>query len=215
MNDAIKSMAYAMISKGFQIYLPEEANYFVANRIVCSNCNEPWYMNLPECFICGMQNPFLYRCENCGAFVSVTNAGKKCNNCHKENTLHLECPNPKCPTNTDKKLKNLINSKGGVFHEDSGFSIALQSCLKCGNSTHFYQVRKIAVFDFDKLLGEPICDDPENLLKLSFVIIRNNKSYLLRRPINFNFEKGSFPNIKESDIGKILEFIFDKKFDYY
>lgn len=150
MENELKSIAYASISKGVQIYIPDKDGYIVGCRLVCSDCNEPWYMNLTECFVCGAINPFLYHCSNCGTHISITNAGKRCNKCGKENTLHLECSNPKCLTNKNKKIHRLINEMGGVFDKNSGFLISLQYCLKCGGQFHKYQIRKFVIKTIDK-----------------------------------------------------------------
>lgn len=142
-------------------------------RLVCSDCGEPWYMSLTECFICGSINPFLYHCDKCGAYVSITNAGKKCNKCDEEGSLHLECPNKDCLTNTNTELKTDINLRGGSFHKHGGFLISCQYCLKCGSQLHEYILYKFYI----KAINNTIVDfkainfDSIDILKNNTIII--------------------------------------------
>lgn len=222
MENEIKSIAYACISKGVQIYLPDEDGYIIGSRLVCADCNEMWYMNLTECFLCGAINPFLYHCEDCGAYVSITNAGKKCNSCGEENSLHLECPNPKCLSNTNKKLKNLVNGKGGVFSRESGFLISLQYCLKCGSQYHRYQVRKLFIktINGDAInKNDLINSENEKLDSFSFVIFRRQDKedikYAVHKSDEIIFDKNDKFVIKnfKNDFEKIVNEIFFKKYD--
>jgi len=172
----LKSISHAMIAHGIHIYIPSgHKNYIIGSRLTCAECNEPWFMNFTECFLCGAVNPFLYRCDNCRAFNSITNASGRCNNCGKQGTLNLECPNPQCLSNTDKSVHAAINQLGGVFNMNSGFKISLQRCLNCGSQYHKYQTRKIYVVttpstNVDK--GKFTPDDPELLRSSSFVVFR-------------------------------------------
>ena len=222
MDNEIKSIAYASISKGVQIYLPDKDGYVIGSRLVCADCNEMWYTNLTECFLCGAINPFLYHCEDCGAYVSITNAGKKCNSCGEENSLHLECPNPKCLSNKNTKLKKVINAKGGVFDKESGFLISLQYCLKCGSQYHHYQVRKLfikTIKDEEIYKSDLISSDNEKLDYFSFVIFRKqdkeNIKYAVHKLDGINFDKNDKFTVKNfhEDFEKIIDEIFLKKYN--
>ena len=203
MENELKSIAYASISKGVQIYIPDKDGYIIGCRLVCSECNEPWYMNLTECFVCGAINPFLYHCNNCGTHVSITNAGKRCNKCEKENTLHLECSNPNCLTNKNDDIHNLINEKGGAFDKNSGFLISLQYCLKCGGQFHKYQVRKLIV----KTVEKDVINKKELTLDYSDL---DSSTFLIFR---YTSEKGLLYSIlKLSDLRKLPDTIKLKEF---
>lgn len=151
MNSETKSIAYALISNGLQIYLPEDENSILVSKLICQNCGEPWYMNLTECFLCGAINPFLYKCNVCNNYVSITNAGKKCNKCGKEDTLHLECPNPNCLSNKDSLVKEKINDFGGCFNKNSGFLTSMNYCLKCGSSYHKYETVRLFICNSNEI----------------------------------------------------------------
>lgn len=222
MDNEIKSIAYASISKGVQIYLPDKDGYVIGSRLVCAECNEMWYTNLTECFLCGAINPFLYHCESCGAYVSITNAGKKCNSCGEENSLHLECPNPNCLSNKDKKIKKLINEKGGVFDRESGFLISLQYCLKCGSQYHHYQVRKLFIKTVknDELNKNDLTQlTNEKLDVFSFVIFRKHEGNIIKYSVykfdEIIFDKNGKFEVKnfQDDFEKIINEIFSKKYD--
>lgn len=220
MENELKSIAYASISKGVQIYIPDENRYIVGCRLVCSECNEPWYMNLTECFVCGAINPFLYHCNHCGTYISITNAGKRCNNCGKENTLHLECPNPKCLTNKSKDIHTSINTKGGVFNKNSGFLISLQYCLKCGGQLHNYQIRRLIVktIEKDTISKRELTFNKNTLDKSTFIIFR----YAPKKEVLYSFirldDVHKLPDLIKlkhfkEDFGEVIEEIFDKKND--
>jgi len=222
MENELKSIAYACISKGIQIYIPEDERCILGCRLVCNECNEPWYMNLTECFICGAINPFLYRCDSCGAYISITNAGKKCNKCGKEGTLHLECPNPNCLTNTDSELHKNINKKGGVFNKNSGFLISLQYCLKCGGQLHNYQIRKLYVKTINKKIihkKEILSLIKNDIDKYTFIIFRIPSKKRIRysylKPVEILKTKKEFiklKNVKE-EFEEIINEIFNKRYD--
>ena len=176
MKRELKSIAHAAIANGVHIYIPTgDKNYIVGSRLVCAECNEPWYMNFTECFLCGAVNPFLYRCENCRAFSSITKASDKCGNCGQQNTLHQECPSPKCLSNTNGDVHKAINKIGGVFNKNSGFRISLQRCLNCGSQLHVYQVRRIIVFTLSSTRVDKTnlqIDDSKVLSSYSYIIFR-------------------------------------------
>lgn len=222
MKRELKSIAHATIANGIHIYVPEgDKNYVVGSRLACAECNEPWYMNFTECFICGAVNPFLYRCDNCESFVSITTARRTCSSCGKPRTLHLECPNPKCLSNTDKTVHDAINKMGGVFHKSSGFRISSQYCLNCGSQHHKYQVRRISVFTVPSRKVDKkslSIDDPEVLFPFSFIIFRIRG----KNGIEYSFLKlkeylgiGKSFELSEiyKDFAKVLGQIFSKEND--
>lgn len=176
MNNETKSIAYAFIANGVQIYLDDKEDEFITSKLVCSDCGGPWYMNLTECFLCGAINKFLYRCANCGEFNSITNSSIKCSKCGS-NELYLACPNENCISNRDKELAKEINKFGGVFNKKSGFLISQQYCLYCGSQLHVYKNYKIKVFTATS--GALSMDETRlNASKLgenSYVIIRRKK----------------------------------------
>lgn len=149
MNTENKSIAYAFIANGVQIYL-SDYEYFLASRLCCLDCGDAWYMNLTECFLCGAINPFLYTCSNCKNLIPITNSTKICSNssCNSENSKLLSsCPNSICISNTEHAIKAIIDRRGGVFNKDSGMLISQQYCLNCGSNQHIYKTYKIIVRD--------------------------------------------------------------------
>jgi len=149
MNNDEKSIAYAFIANGVQIYLSDSLNYFTISKLICNNCGHSWYMNLTECFLCGALNPFLYRCGECGSFQSITKSSGKCSKCNSIK-LVTACPNPDCLSNKNERVFEEANKFGGVFNKDSGLLISQQYCIKCGNDTHRYQNYKIYVRKINK-----------------------------------------------------------------
>lgn len=144
MNHETKSIAYAFVAHGVQIYLGEEDDQFITSKLVCLDCGGSWYMNLTECFLCGAINKFLYRCSKCGEFISITNSSGVCNKCGSKD-LYMACPNENCISNTDAELSTEINQFGGVFDKESGFLISQQYCLYCGSQVHVYRDYKVKV----------------------------------------------------------------------
>lgn len=141
MKTDLKSIAYAFIANGIQIFFTDY-DYFIANKLCCLNCGESWFMNLTECFLCGTLNSFLFNCLDCDNLISITNSSGQCNKCNSKNIV-LACQNKNCFSNTNHKLKSFINSRGGVFNKDSGMLISQQYCLNCGNDLHKYKTYKI------------------------------------------------------------------------
>ena len=138
-----KSIAYAFIANGVQIFL-NDRDYFIASKLVCAECGDSWYMNLTECFLCGAKNPFLYRCSSCRSFQSITKSSGKCNSCSSED-LFMMCPNENCISNKDQDINKEANEFGGVFNKDSGLLIAQQYCLNCGSQKHRYKDYKVFI----------------------------------------------------------------------
>ena len=144
MNKDEKSIAYAFISEGVQIYLNEKIDYFLISKLICSDCGFPWYMNLTECFLCGVLNSFLYRCETCKKFESITKSNKMCNDCKSEK-LFMSCPNKDCISNKNEVLFEEANKLGGTFDKNSGFLTSQHYCNNCGGNYHEYKNYKVYV----------------------------------------------------------------------
>lgn len=139
MKRDIKSIAYALISKGFEAYIPEDRDYILINRLECSECHEQWFMNLNECFICGSFEPQLNQCIHCGGYISKTNASNKCPHCGQRKKTTSPCLNPDCLSNKNFKVKIEIDKKNGVFDRNNAcFFIAEQNCIKCGSKYNIY-----------------------------------------------------------------------------
>ena len=170
MNNDNKSIAYAFIANGVQIYLNDE-DHFLVSKLICVDCGNSWYTNLTECFLCGAINPFLYRCSSCGKFQSITKSGDECSNCRLKD-LKMVCPNPDCLSNTNKDISKEANKYGGIFNKESGLSIAQQFCLSCGSKHHTYKNYEIHVRVADK--------DEIEFKKLNiFSKYMSNNSYLI------------------------------------
>lgn len=142
-----KSIAYAFVANGVQIYLSDNG-YFLASKLACMDCGESWYMNLTECFLCGTINPYLYTCASCGAFQSITKSTSSCSECGSSE-LYMSCPNTECISNTNETIFSEANGFGGIFNKNSGFSIAQQHCLNCGSKHHVYKNYKVYVRSVD------------------------------------------------------------------
>lgn len=157
MNNKTKSIAYAFVANGVQIYLSEEDDQFVTSKLICFDCGGPWYMNLTECFLCGAINKFLYRCSKCKEFVSITNSSGACSECGSKD-LYMACTNEDCVSNKDGELSKEINQYGGVFDKESGFLISQQYCLYCGSQSHVYKnyTVKVTTATSDELSADEI-----------------------------------------------------------
>lgn len=194
MNRETKSIAYAFIASGVQIYFGDENDLFVTSKLICSNCGGPWYMNLTECFLCGSLNDFLYKCAECDSFTSITNSSVKCSKCGSTD-LYLACPNPDCISNTDNQLSQEIKELGGVFNKESGFLISQQYCLFCGSQLHKYMNYKVKVIETvpDSISLEATRLDPTISKENSYLIIKKKEngkiSYGICNPINIRNPK--------------------------
>ena len=139
MDVNLKSLAYFFVSKGYAIYFNEEdPETILLSRLVCKECGHPWYMDLTECFYCGMVNTYTAQCLECNRIYSITNARKSCTVCNRK--LFYACRNPECPSNTDPIVKSACNERySGVFDRDSPFSTALEHCINCGYDATRYE----------------------------------------------------------------------------
>jgi len=173
MNNDEKSIAYAFIANGVQIYLNDEEDFFIISKLICNECGNSWYMNLTECFLCGSKNSFLYRCSKCGKFQSITKSNNKCNNCGS-NELFMVCPNPNCVSNKDSQILQEANNYGGVLNKNSGLIIAQHYCLNCGSNFHRYKNYKIYVRKIEKenVPFNELKIDTNKISESSFLIIK-------------------------------------------
>ena len=196
MNISEKSIAYAFIANGIHLYFSEE-DFFLVSRLVCKDCGDYWYMNLTECFICGALNPFLYKCNSCGSFQSITKSSHKCSNCDSEE-LFMTCPNPDCLSNTDTDILSEANKFGGVFNKNSGLLISQQYCLNCGSKSHVYKTFRIFV---RAVKSKTVKFDT---LEINREIITDNDYLIIKYLANKDSIKYRLYKIQEI-IGKVLE----------
>ncbi|WP_414469266.1 hypothetical protein [Methanobacterium sp. ACI-7] len=144
----LKSIAYLFVSRGFDIYINEnDENSLLVSSLICNECGHPWYMDLSECFFCGMINTFTIQCPNCGDFHSITGTTFECKKCGEE--LIFACANPKCPSNDNDIIfeatlygKNKDKNKG-VFYKGSALSTSMSYCLECGNESNHYETKRV------------------------------------------------------------------------
>lgn len=201
-----KSIGYAFIANGIHVYLHENNVDLYVTRLVCHDCGAPWYMNITECYVCGIINPYLYQCLDCSKFTSITNAAKKCKDCNSNNIV-LACVNADCITNQVEELKDQINSFGGVFNKNSGFSIAQQYCMHCGSNFHHYRSYSIKIFyteDQIQDVEEIINSNIDNDLILIKEKLNNSLKYHLYK-IN---EVQELSHLEFTKFNEIISFLF-------
>lgn len=213
-----KSIAYAFIANGVQIFLNDK-DYFIASKLVCSDCGDSWYMNLTECFLCGSKNPFLFKCSSCSSFQSITKSSGKCNSCHSED-LFMMCPNENCISNKDNEINKEANGFGGVFNRDSGLLIAQQYCLNCGSQKHQYKDYKvfIRIIDTKEFTLQDLNLDMNDFTKDSILIVKykskeSNLQYCLLKHKDLTTQRIKLGNLKNSfsDIVNELFPVGDRK----
>ncbi len=212
MNSETKSVAYAFVANGVQIYLGDDDNKFVTSKLVCNNCGGTWYMNLTECFLCGSINKFLFRCQDCEEFVSITNNSRVCGNCGSKK-LYLTCPNNDCISNKNKELSGEINKLGGVFNKLSGFLIAQQYCLNCGSQEHIYKnyIIRVITTTSDVLSTNEILLNSSEWEIDSYVILRLKRKdkirYSVFKAADFNGKRIELEEIYDN-FSKVVEFLY-------
>ena len=144
-----KSIMYKIISLGYPTYIGDNDDEFLITALVCSNCGNLWSMSRSECMFCGVENPHVYKCRECGQMYSITRATKKC--CNKD--LIKICVNENCITNTNEKIRNLFDEKGGVFEiNKSGATLNEMRCKHCGYKENEYKsilLKLVENFDCD------------------------------------------------------------------
>ena len=215
MNNETKSIAYAFIANGVQIYLGDEIDHFITSKLICSDCGMPWYMNLTECFLCGAINKFLYRCADCKEFVSITNSSGKCTACGSMD-LYMVCPNPDCISNKDEALLKEINGYGGVFNRQSGFLISQQYCLYCGSQYHSYKNYKIRVITITSkiMTSNDILTSSSQLTDNSLLIVRvksgGNISYGSYKVSELNGENIELKNL-HTNFTEVIDSLYPKR----
>lgn len=183
MNLTYKSIAYAFIANGIQVYFTDNSGYdFLAVRLECMDCGKPWYVNLTECFLCGAINQYIYECPNCHKFFSITGSVKRCSYCNEK--LKQTCFNKECLSNKNSELYKYINNFGGVFSKDSGLQISQCFCLKCGSPYHIYNTKRIYVENIENKYENDVINlkclqSGNNLLKNSYIILRMKKNNII------------------------------------
>jgi len=172
----LKSIGYAFIANGVQVYF-SEYDHFLVSKLICLDCGDSWYMNLTECFICGAINPFLFQCKSCGSFESITKSSKKCSKCTSDG-LFMVCANPDCLSNKDPEINKEANGYGGVFNKDSGLLIAQQYCLNCGSKHHIYKTYEIFVrkVSNSRVYFSELEIDPSEVSENTYTIIKYKNS---------------------------------------
>ena len=153
MDLGLKSLAYFFVSRGYEIYLDEDdPETILISRLVCKKCGHPWYMDLTECFFCGMVNSYTAECRRCGRLYSITNASKACIQCHEK--LFFTCRNPECPSNKDSIIESACNEHyKGVFDRSCPFSTALEHCINCGYDVNQYNEINIYLAEISETVG--------------------------------------------------------------
>ena len=130
----IKSIYYKLISMGCDIYIGENNNEFFAVKHGCVECKSPWYMNLTECFFCGMTNSYLYHCANCDTYSSTTGGPATCRTCREKRKKI--CFNDNCITNKSKFVEEFNRLKNGVMDKNSPSTTSQSHCIECGCSNN-------------------------------------------------------------------------------
>ena len=143
-------MCYAFRAEDLEIFISEDDDCFIASHLICSKCNAFWYTDLAECYLCGEINYNLNVCEK-NHYSSQQASTKNCQICKK--STEKKCINEKCPSNTNKYIKNIINAKRkknnrGVFERgESSFRTSQLHCVKCGNTENIYKYFQVHLVD--------------------------------------------------------------------
>ncbi len=141
----------------------------------CSNCNNPWYFNISQCFFCGAIAPFIMKDKN-NKYISTTNASR--------DDRFYPCINPDCLSN-DNDINNMtrINKYHGVFDRKSPFNTTLENCIKCGNDYYIYDTAliKINILDEINSMNSNNYDDYDGIIfrfkkekSIKFLVSDNN-----------------------------------------
>ena len=217
MNLNEKSMAYALIAEGVQIYNNSSRGYLMLSKLVCRDCKIDWPLNKVECFLCGDLNPFVSTCSECGANSSINRPNNKCSQGCKGETLTRSCLNNTCLSNTKKEFKEIINKKGGVFKvKESGFSIALQYCITCGSNYHIYKSYRVYVRKhqeasvcYDDLNVDENCKNSSAWVILKHSSKNNELYYSLHRLSSFADSTTIKIEEKYKDVKMIISELFN------
>ncbi len=179
----LRSMAYAFIANETNVYFPDNGQEcFVVERLSCNKCNTHWHTALLECYFCGELNYYLYQCSECGKNYSLTNASKTCNCGNSNAKLVKACVNPKCPTNTNEKIKEIATNEKGVFDLEASLNLSLMYCIKCGSPYNYYNSFKIFIYNDlkEKNFQEYISRIKKDLVKNDFIVVKNHKNSVLK-----------------------------------
>ena len=176
----IKSIYYKLISMGCDIFTDDNKNEFFVSRHSCANCKSPWYMNLTECFLCGMLNSYLFYCNTCDVYSSTTGGTVTCNKCR--NKRKKICFNDKCISNKNGFKKEFNDKKNGVMDKSSPSSISQSHCINCGSSINLYLTSLVAVKEIENTKDLKISSNDKRYDCIIFVK-KNTKKYLLTSPL--------------------------------
>lgn len=187
----IKSIYYKLISLGYDIYLGENKNEFFVVKHSCAECNSPWYMNLTECFFCGMINSYLYYCRKCKNYSSTTSGSSVCPTCKQKRKK--DCFNDKCITK-QKEFIDEFSKKNGVMDKYSPSATAQSHCIECGSDENFYYSSLVCLQEVDQ--NEEVKIDNYLIKKYDAIIFvkQDEAKYLV---INKNSKKEDFKKFKD------------------
>lgn len=140
----IKSIMYKIISLDCGVYV-DDWDEFLVCALICRQCRRPWNNSRTECFFCGTHSFHTYKCLDCGKYCKLTLSTKKCEGCGSKKLVKT-CVNPKCISNTNSRLSNFVNKKGGVFEKDKAASMLNEMrCKICGCKTSIYEARRFKI----------------------------------------------------------------------
>ena len=149
-----KEIIYKLQSKGFEIYKDNTTEKFLISKHIC-NCGQDWFTNKKQCIFCGSLGYNVYICKN----NHISKLASKPNMCSHRgcdvsgNDLEVGCINPKCSSNTDTAIKDLVlkitdakSKSKGIFASKSAFSVSQAICFFCGDKTSQFVSEELDIF---------------------------------------------------------------------
>ncbi|WP_414469264.1 hypothetical protein [Methanobacterium sp. ACI-7] len=215
MNKSTKSVGYFFLSRGFDIFASDEDNNSIlVSSLICSNCGHPWYIDLAECFLCGMINTYTLRC--CDKYYPITKSNQKCPTCRKK--LVYACTNPQCLSNLDKDDPNndtvynatqYANDKRGVFSRNNAFNMPLSYCLNCENESYIYKTQKLMLLHLDE------SEIKENILNyinrmLFFMNLEDSENENVNKILSSNHIQINFNDLTKEDVNGDFNLLIEK-----
>ena len=187
----IKSIYYKLISLGYDIYLGENTSEFFVVKHCCSICRSSWYMNLTECYFCGMINSYLYYCRTCKNYSSTTGGSAVCSTC-KQKRKKI-CFNDKCITNQKEFLEE-FSKKNGVMDKNSPSATSQSHCINCGSDQNLYSSSLVCLKEVKE--NEKVKIDNDLIKKYNALIFvqQDNTKYLV---VNKNSKKEDLKKFKD------------------
>ena len=204
-----KEIIYKLQSKGFEIYKDNSTEKFLISKHVC-NCGQGWFTNKKQCIFCGSLGYNVYTCKN-NHISKLASKPSKCSNknCNvKGEDLEIGCINPKCSSNTNQNIKELIltitkekSKSKGIFTPKSAFSISQSICFYCGRKSSQFISSELDIF-----IIKDLSELKEKLKKSDKIMIINLNNKFLTICNNENYEK--VKKMDNIDIEKILNYLF-------